>query len=190
MKLRKYLKSGFIKKHPFVFAFFLVFILIVVAVLVFIHIMSTPAEGTVSNRPTNIHIVKTQTKNPSQFNGKYISFKIPTDYKVVPSPDSGGYLESVNLYSTDHSSKSVAVAVIRESLSNDSAIDFRNAHPDLYKRLRDSNNNLLYIKDKNGSEKTAFIVNGDLVASVSLSSTFTRDLSGDYTTILKNFQWK
>jgi hypothetical protein len=165
-------------------------LLMVAWIVILVKNLNSPAIGEITP-PTGVKIAPLATsKNPGAYSGQYISFNYPKNFDVIPSQKSGGILEVASLYSNDHAGKQVSISVIRESIANDSGVNYRRGHPELYKQTKDSKDNLVFTKNQNGSEYTAFLVHGDLVASISLSSNYTKDLSADYQAIAKNWQWK
>jgi hypothetical protein len=167
----------------------LITLIIIGAAALFIKNINGPAEGTIayqSSEPT----IKPSQNTPHKFNGQYTTFTYPNYFSVINSQKTSGILDIATLYSNDHTQKQLAYKVLQESLNNDSGLNYRKIHPDLYKEQKDQYGNLLFIKIQNGSEYTGFIVHNNLVASVSLSSTLNKDLSADYNTIVKNLEWK
>jgi hypothetical protein len=165
-------------------------LILIVTVIALVKILSSPAEGTImSPNGKKIEEVAT-TKAPGSYSGKYISFNYPANFDITPSQKSGNYLEVVSLYSNDHAGKQISIGVVMESLDNDSGISYRRAHPEIYKRISSTGGSIIFSKDKDGSEYTGFMAHNGLVASLSLSSTYSKDLSADYSAIIKNGQWK
>jgi hypothetical protein len=162
---------------------------IIGALALFIKNMNGPAEGTVAYQSSQAPIKLSQT-TPHKFDGQYTSFSYPAHFDVTASQKTNGILDMVTLYSNDHTQIQMAYEVMQESLANDSGFNYRKGHPDLYKQQTDQHGNLIFIKNQNGSEYTGFVVHNNLVASISLSSTFNKDLSGDYNAIANSLQWK
>lgn len=166
-------------------------LLLIVGAVVIVNVLNSPAVGTITSASNaKFTMPLAEPKKPGTYSGKYISFTYPTTFSVNPSQKSPGLLDQVHLYSNDHSGKQVAIAVYRGTLANDSGVNYRKVHSELYKQTTDSKGDLVFIKSKNGSEYTSFLDHNDLVASVSLTSTYTKDLSADYQFIIKSFQWK
>jgi hypothetical protein len=165
-------------------------VILLTSIVVLIKILSSPAVGTITPPSGKKIAVPTNSSAPGSYSGKYISFTYPSNFDISPLQKSGNFLEVVGLYSNDHLGRQVSIGVVPETLSNDSGVSYRRAHPEIYKELPSAPGSLIFTKDKAGSEYTGFLTHAGLVASVSLSSNYTKDLSADYKAIVKNWQWK
>lgn len=170
----------------------LVVAVIVGVIIVIIKILNSPAIGTVIPTATQSSNTTTTSNEPINFSDKYISFTYPGNLEVIRSQKSAGVLDVINIYSNsnDHSNEHVAISVVREAVANDSGISYRRAHKELYKEQAGSSGAILFTKTSSGNEKTAYIVHGDLLASVSLTVPGSKDLSKDFAMILNSFLWK
>jgi uncharacterized protein (UPF0333 family) len=167
------------------------FLLIVIAVIVLIiKNMNGPAEGKVAYVSQSQSAIKPTTATSKQYDGKYISFTYPEHYKIVPSQQSSGYLDIVSINNTDHSGKYISIGVLRESLANDSGVNYRKAHPELYKQVSASSDKIIYESTGDKAEKTGFVAHGGLVTTISITANGSRDLSQDFEVIANSLQWK
>jgi hypothetical protein len=165
-------------------------VVIAIFAAILIKNMSGPAEGRVAYISPGRETIQDIPTKPGTYSGKAVNFSYPGSYDISSGKNSSVALDRLVLYSNDHKSTQVAVEVTQESLANDSGINYRRGHPALYKEYKDALGNPIFIKSQDGSEYTGFIVHGGMVASVSLSSTFARDLSTDYNSIVKTLTWK
>jgi hypothetical protein len=169
-----------------------IFILFVIAILItlFVKNMNGPAEGSVAYHPTNQANIKPTTSPAGQYDGKYVKFSYPPHYQKVESQKSEGYLDIVSLSNTDHSGKYISIGVLKESLTNDSGINYRKGHPELYKLVPSSPDKIIYAGINNTAEYTGFIAHGGLVTTVSITANGNRDLSDDFNSITNSLEWK
>jgi hypothetical protein len=164
--------------------------IIAAVIALFIKNMNGPAEGEISQvQPTASKVKFTQTDS-GKYDGKYISFTYPANYKIVPSQKSVGFLDIVSLDNTDHSGKYISIGVLRETLANDSGISYRSGHPDLYKKMASKPDTIVFIGTGQSAEQTGFIAQNGLVTSVSVTAIGVKDLSKDYDAIANSLQWK
>lgn len=164
-------------------------VLIIAGILLSIHLLSTPAQGTISQSGSQ----GTKTEAPKlahQYSDNYMSFIYPGTFDLVPVAKANNYLDIVNLSSNDRSNAYVAITVVRELLSNDPSLNYRRLHPEIYQVDTSDPTDATFTSTQNGFEKTGYIAHGGLVLSVSLSSSFSNDLSAIYGTIVKSLQWK
>jgi hypothetical protein len=191
MKLMFSLKRlSWIKRHPKLIGLGFIVLLLGLAGNATVQKLNSAAVGTVTQQPTIQATANQANQKPITYHGQYISFTVPKDLTIIASQKSGSYLEVVKLYSNDHTSRLVAIGIVRESLANDPGLNNRRGHPEIYKQLSDGSGNLVFTKDQSGSEYTGYLSHADLVATISLSSPYTYDLSVDYKAIAKSWQWK
>lgn len=161
------------------------------AVALAVHNLNAPAEGSITQTPPSKAEVTDPYANPGTYNGKYVSFTYPAHYKKVPSQITGSYLEVIDFYATDQTSKQIAIGILKESLSDDSGIAFRKMHPDVYQlEPRTRSGAVIYTSTANGSERTAYLQHQDKVITISITSPPGLDLTADSETILNSLQWK
>jgi uncharacterized protein (UPF0333 family) len=167
-----------------------ILVVIVAAVALFIKNMNGPAQGSIATTVTTQAAIKPATTQQQKHNGKFISFTIPEHYKIVPSQQSSGYLEIVSLDNTNHSGKYVSIGVLKEALANDSGINYRKSHPELYKQLSSSADKIVFQGTSAAAELTGFISHGSFVTTISLTANGKHDLSVDFGTIVNSLDWK
>jgi hypothetical protein len=167
-------------------------IVVTIAALIglFIKTMNGPAEGSVAYHPANQAAIKSATPPAGQYDGKYLKFSYPSHYQKVQSQKSDGYLDIVNLSNTDHSGKYISIGVLRESLTNDSGVNYRKGHPELYKLIPSSPDKVIYAGINNTAEYTGFIAHGDLVTTISITANSNKDLAQDFNSIANSLEWK
>jgi hypothetical protein len=128
--------------------------------------------------------------NTGIYEGKYISFAYPAGFEKIDNPKNTGYLEVVNYYSTDHSNTHLAVALVRESLANDSGYNLRENHPETYKKVLASPTDVVFTKSTGGKEQTEYITHNGMVVSISMTLPGTKDLSKDFAVVSNSLQWQ
>jgi hypothetical protein len=160
------------------------------AIAIFIKNMNGPAQGAVAYNISNQDSAKPSITSPHNYDGKYISFTYPTNYKIVPSTRSSGYLENISLTDTDHSGKYITVGILKETLANDSGVNYRKNHPDLYKPIYNINDKIIFTGTAESAEMTGFYSHGSYVATLSATANGKRDLTDDFNTISNSLEWK
>jgi hypothetical protein len=108
----------------------------------------------------------------------------------VPSQQSKGYLDVISLNNTDHSGKYISIGVLKDSLANNSGINYRKTHPELYKQIESSSEKVVFDGLTGKSERTGFIAHNGLVSTISITANGNRDLTQDFDTIANSLQWK
>jgi uncharacterized protein (UPF0333 family) len=167
-----------------------ILILIIIAIAFFIKSMNGPAEGTITYASSKQSIQKPTQTAAHKYDGKYISFTYPAHYKVVPSQQSSGNLEIVSLDNTDHTGKYISIGVLKEVLTNDSGVNYRKLHPDLYKQLTSAPDKIVFIGTAQAAEQTGFLAHNGYVVTISVTANGNRDLTEDFNTIANNLNWK
>jgi hypothetical protein len=168
----------------------LILLVITGAIAIFIKNMNGPAEGEISQvQPTSVNI-KPGLGSSGKYDGRYISFTYPANYQTTPAQKSGGFLEVVALNNTNHSGKYISVGVVKESLQNDSGVNYRIGHPELYKKIVSTPDSVAFKGTSQSAEQTGFIAHNGLVTSISLTAIGTKDLNTDYETIARSLKWK
>jgi hypothetical protein len=169
--------------------FALLIIAIVLAVFFLLRALNSPAEGTVS--APKLSSLPAAQKKPHIYIGKNISFAYPAAYRVVSAKASTGYLEGVNLYATDLSSKQISVAVAQETLDQDSGVLLRKAHPETYHLESTSPTKLVFTEKTAGSYEIAQFENhAGMVTSIDISCPYERDLKPDFDQVSTSFKWR
>lgn len=127
--------------------------------------------------------------SPGTYQGRYISFVYPGPYQPMPMDVGPGYAEVVG-YSSPSTGRHIDVAVVREQLANDSGLRYRQLHPELYARDASAPTSIVLYRLSGGSERTAYITNGSIVATISITCPVEADLSLDMQTVLAGFVWR
>jgi hypothetical protein len=164
-------------------------ILIFVASAVAVKLFGGPAEGTISKNPKVIKFDNAAKVTNGAYDGQYFYITYPSSLQPNASAKSAPYLNVVNLFSTQHTSEHVAIALVREELSRDSGLNYRQQHPELYSPVAGSDG-LVFSKTQAGFEKTGFFSHDGLVLSISLTASGAQDVGGDYDSIAKSLIWK
>ncbi len=169
------------KKKIFVSIFF---IMIAIAVAVFIFLFRGPAAGTVSKKEADISREEIPVeKKVKEFRGTYFSLSLPESFEEKRNEVSGGngnILEQVFFSESNVDGRKLAVVVERRptgGIPELSAVAFRGLYPKLYARETvsiGSRRVILFIKDEVVYEVTGFFEEGDLAASVSVTSAVLR----------------
>jgi hypothetical protein len=180
------------KFKPKIITPLLAVVVLVILVALFIKNMNGPSVGSIAYTNSSQSAIKPTTANvPKKYDGKYINFTYPEHYKIVPSPPlNGGYVEIVSLESTDHTGKDISIGVIKETLSNDSGINYRKGHPELYRQTEFSPNKVVFAGIGSTAEQTGFIAHNGFVATVSIVANVQKDLSSDFSTIVGSLTFK
>lgn len=169
------------KKKIFVSIFF---IMIAIAVAVFIFLFRGPAVGTVSKKEADISREEIPVeKKVKEFRGTYFSLSLPESFEEKRNEVSGGngnILEQVFFSESNVDGRKLAIVVERRptgGILELSAVAFRELYPKLYARETvsiGSRRVILFTKEEIVYEVTGFFEEGDLAASVSVTSAVLR----------------
>lgn len=164
-------------------------LLIIFGVKIYLNLFRSPAEGTVSNP-----VAKTATKPApladKKYTGKYFAINYPGNYRVITKASQAGYLDSLNLLSYGQASAQATISIKRESLTDDAGYSYRLNHPEIYKQTSVSGSIIFTKLAPDEKEKTVFLSQGALVATISTSSSFSNTLDSLLSGLLKSFTWK
>ncbi len=161
------------------------------AIIFLVHSFNSPAVGTINSVLSSRTENSPMAQKPSeQYDGKYVSFSYPAQYKPAESNLSGNFLEVYRLYDNGLSSRSITVGVMRETLENDSGLNFRRNHPDIYQSQTSPAGSAIFVSHQNGFERTVYISHGGLVLSLSALDPAGRDMSGVEEDIINSLKWK
>lgn len=127
--------------------------------------LSAPAIGSVVQTPSSKPEVVNLSAQPGKYNGKYISFPYPAHYQLTPAVLSGSYLEVANYHFIGAVSRQMNVGVYKGDLYTDGSVDYRQKHPDLYRKNTSSLG--IEFSKLDGSEDTFFLSHNDLLTSIS-----------------------
>lgn len=161
----------------------------VVALIIILHILNAPAQGTIINNPAQA-VQAAQAATPGSYSDSYISFQYPASFTPVASPKQTGYLSSITMLSDDHPTIHASIGLVTEQLQNDSGLHYRQLHPDIYKTISSTDTTAVFSSDQNGSEYTGFIAHNGEVLDISLTSVRPSLLPVDYDFIAKSLVWK
>ena len=181
-------RLAFIKRRKF-FIPVAIIVLFLIAVYLSVRNLNAPAEGTINQTPPDKLEKIDPYANPGTYNGKYISFTYPAHYKKVPSVLTGSYLEVVDFYTTNQNGRQISVGVMPGSLADNSGVDYRKQHTELYTANPRTQNSQSF-SAKSGAEVDDFIEHGGMVVSIAITSQNPADLSEDYSTIVSSLRWK
>jgi hypothetical protein len=168
----------------------LILLVLGVFTALFIKNMNGPAQGSVAYTSASQNAVNPSSATSAKYDGPQISFTYPQHYKIVPSQQSKGYLDVISLNNTDHSGKYISIGVLKDSLANNSGINYRKIHPELYKQIESSSEKVVFDGLSGKSERTGFIAHNGLVSTISITANGNRDLTQDFDTIANSLQWK
>lgn len=155
-------------------------------VILVVHNMSSPAEGSIDQTPPSQAETAAPYSQPGRYKGKYVSFAYPAHFKISPSKPGAQDLETVFLSSTDVSGRHIAVEVRKGSLADDSDALYRQRSPSLYQQT--SSRLGLEFTKKDGTDDTFFIAHGDMVASISASAP-SNILNGEAQFVASSLKW-
>lgn len=184
------LKPKSVRRRNKLYIFLAITALMIAGVVLIFKTLNSPAVGTISQSGVQSTSKPAAQAVPGKYSDKYISFSYPANLKPVPAQTSGTFLDVINLNSTDHTNDYLAIGILREALNNDSGLNHRKLHPEIYKQLSSSPDSVTFVSTASGFEKTGYFAHGDLVASVSLTSSYSNDLSQAYDLIAKSLSWK
>jgi len=176
-------------KNPRVYIPLLVVAVVVATGILAARNLNAPAEGTITNAGSEQSVTHDITQPEKTYSGKYIGFRYPALYEEIPAAKSTGYLDSVKLVISRGHNKYASIGLLKENISNDSGVNYRKLHPEIYSLLKDTPSYVLFSK-KDGTEYTGFIAHGDSVLTVSFTSVATAELKSDYETIIRSLEWR
>lgn len=164
----------------------LVVTLVIAAVVMAIHNLNSPAQGSINQTPLATADKTNPYAQPGNYKGKYISFSYPARYKKVPSKLTGSYLEVADYHSTDDSSKQISIGVYRGDFSSDSGFIYRQRHKELYKE-NDSRLGSEFLK-LDGTEDTFFIEHNGLLTTISTTAPY-GGITGETLFVASSLKW-
>lgn len=150
--------------------------------------LNAPAEGSINNSGDTASSRRVQA--PGNYDDSYLSFKYPGNFTVLAPEKSASYLDSITLLSDDHPSIFVAMSLVSESLGNDSGLNYRQLHPELYEITKDTSNSKVFSREQGGAEYTGFIAHNGLVLAISLTSVSPTHLADNYDFLANSLAWK
>ena len=156
-------------------------------------LINTPAEGVIKPiKSVSPELAKEKEKALESYEGKYVNFSFPSNYRKLPTPKNT-YIETVNLLGNDVGSDEISVNVSQETLAENSAVRIRRLQTQIYTEQPLELPNLsgfVFTKQLPEFEKTAIVEHNNMVASIAVSSKVGRDLNKDFNTVIQSFTWK
>src|SRR5579884_4273435 len=144
--------------------------------------LNSPAQGTIVTPDIGSKQLAKQDTSNKHYSDNVINFDYPYNFQVSPTQKQNGYLDAVNLITTQRQDEYVSIGVYQGDISSDSGVSYRRSHPDLYSLITDAANQKVYQKtDK--TEYTGFIQKAQDVITISFTSVAPKDMSGEYQTI-------
>jgi hypothetical protein len=175
-------------RRPKVFIPLAAVILIGAAAISAISRLNSPAQGTVTTQAPVPADNKLLSGNNS-YSDSVLSFEYPASYQTKPVTKQPGYLDSVSLITTKRRDRFVNISVYPGTLANDSGVNYRQLHPDIYKKQPSTPQQFTFSKF-DGTEYTGFIQSGANVVSISFTSVSPVDETADYHTIADSLKLK
>ncbi len=163
---------------------------LVVGFFIFIRNFNSPAVGSINQTPASTNSTKIKSVGNSSYSGKYITLRYPANFELFPTTKDPSYFDVVSLFSNDHLGTHISIGVYQATLANDSGVNYRRLHPEIYKILSQTTSSLVFVDIKNGQEQTGYLAHNGLMASVSVTSNSKQDLSADYSAVANNLVWK
>lgn len=170
----------------------------VISTLAFVKV-SGPAEGVISYPDNRSQSGNELNKNFVRYDGQKISFSYPEGWRFEKRQEqSQSITESYFLVASAkgrNPSYTVGVSAYRlpdGGLAEDGAYKIRVNDPKTYQKSIEQvdGREVIYFKNQNATENTAFIKNGPLVATVSLSgSLLSEEANQAFNHIVESLQW-
>lgn len=177
-------------KRPKVAIPLIIGLLLAAVVALAIKNMNGPAQGTVTTQQSDNTVGQTNaTTIDKTFSDKFVSFNYPSIYVPNAANKGPSYLDNISLIKSERRDQYIAISLVSESLSNDSGVNYRQLHPDLYKKVSSAADTVVFEKNDE-TEYTGFIQHADKVISISFTAVAPTDMSNDYKMIASSLQWK
>lgn len=168
------------------------YLLPIIVVLVFLALfiigiknLNSPAQGTVTQN--NLDNVAKIASGPQQYSDTYITFTYPGSYSISPTDKQNSYLDIVNLVSKARRDQYAAISVVKENIDSDSGVNYRRLHPEMYKSVSSSSNQLIFVKDDQ-TEYTGYLQKGNYTVTISFTSVAASDMSADYQVVANSIK--
>lgn len=181
------------------FRFGLGLIVLVIVIIYGYRVMQSPAIGSVAGQNTIVHDAPPKTPELVQFQGQYISFDYPSDYKSTESATiKPPFMEMFSFLSYQPGKESNRISLMIKSSADgtvataDSAYVFRKNQVDQYISGVETINNQLVHKmiKKDGSEVTYFVQGA--TAYTIIAGTTTKPsgrMSQDVRLVVESLRW-
>jgi hypothetical protein len=175
-------------KRPKTLAAVIIVLLFIGAGVMTVRNLNSPAEGIISNPSDQASKSARQQPDSRTYKDAYLSFDYPSAYVSRLVDHDTSYLDRVNLVAGHPKNRFAAIALARQNIANDSGVSYRRSHPELYKNVLSLPQELVFSK-LDQMEYTGFLVHGDEVLSISLTSVAPEDLSADYNKMVNSLRW-
>jgi hypothetical protein len=150
--------------------------------------LNSPAEGTVTTQSSTPADNKLPAGNNTYSDG-ILSFNYPARYQTKLVAKQSGYLDSVSLIAIQRRDRFVNIGVYSGTLANDSGVNYRLLHPEIYKKQPSTPQQLTFSK-LDGTEYTGFIQSGSEIISISFTSVSPVDETADYHIVADSLKLK
>jgi len=168
----------------------LIAILVIAAVATAIRNLNSPAQGTITTpiSDTSASQIKSRPAYKT-YSDPVVSFNYPSIYDAEAGQKSSGYLDVIELRKTQQRTEFASIGVYPGSLANESGINYRRVHPELYKLAPTSDGSVLYSKT-DSTEYTGFWQKGPDVVTISFTSVGAHDFTADYKMVADSLKLK
>jgi hypothetical protein len=177
-------------KRPKVFIPLTIVMLVIAAFVSAIIHLNSPAEGTIINSPQNDNLNAFQPNTATRnYSDDTLSFHYPGKFETNPRKADSGYIDIVNLLTTQRHDEYASIGVYKGSFQNDSGIRFRTDRPSQYKVVISSTDKMVFAKTDQ-LEYTGFLQKQDKIVSISFTSVGPQDMAGDFNAVADSLQLK
>ena len=165
-------------------------IIIIAAIVLAVRTLNSPAEGTVTTRVSDTTAGQPKQTPPLKtYTDQSVTFNYPSKYSAEAGNKSSGYIDTVSLAKTVQRTQFASIGIYKGVMANDSGVNFRRAHTELYKSLPASPGSLVFAKT-DSTEYTGFLQKGEAVVTISFTSVSPADFSSDYNAVASSLQLK
>ena len=166
---------------------------LIALILLGIRILSTPAEGEVTNTYVNKKDGASAQRATQHHQDDYIAFDYPAAYSKIKTEDAGpGYKVAQRLVGPSYKDSVLAVALKPGNTSSEPSVDQRQKNGALYDQKEidlAGSKGYVFKKKGEGFEETVFVNRGSDILSISLTSPSGEDISNDRSTIVDSWRW-
>lgn len=165
-------------------------IIIIAAIVLAVRTLNSPVEGTVTTQVSDTTAGQPKDRPAYKtYSDQFVSFNYPSKYNAEAGQKSSGYIDTINLGKVSQRTEFAAIGIYKGELANESGINYRRGHPELYKLVPTSGGTVLYAKN-DSTEYTGFLQKGEDVVTISFTSVGPYDFSSDYKTVAGSLQLK
>jgi hypothetical protein len=177
-------------KRPKVLFPLITALVIILAFVMAIRTLNSPAEGTVTTQVSDTTAGQPQSQpGYKTYSDSVVRFNYPSIYNAQLGQKGAGYLDVIELRKTQQRTEFASIGVYPGSVSNDSGVNYRQLHTDLYKSVPTGDGSLLFAKS-DSTEYTGFLQKGPNVVTISFTSVGTHDFAADYKLVSSSLQLK